>query len=131
MAENGTLILINVCDAELVREWPYRSHLPFDGKDKKGNNLRYTLLRYLASKKLTKDSVGISKLSTDDIKNIENGQTNYLFNSSSGLASKWREIVWEYENINEKKIHLDIPYPCDWSFGKQPYILLNDIPQLA
>lgn len=96
IAENGNLIAINIHEGEMEKEWNQISQLPFDGLDKKGNNLRYTMMRYLASKGLTKDSAGVSVLSKEDIAGIENGNSNYKYNVNSGLISKWREIVWEY-----------------------------------
>ena len=96
LAENGNLITININDRELEKEWNLRSSIRFDGADKLGNGLRYTLLRYMASKGLTKDSVGIISLSQQDILNIENGSSNYKYSLNSGLATKWRELVWEY-----------------------------------
>lgn len=96
LAENGNLITINVNDFELKKEWNLKSAIRFDSIDKLGNGIRYTILRYLASKGLTKDSVGIVSLSKEDIKNIENGSSNYKYSISSGLIIKWRELVWEY-----------------------------------
>ncbi len=96
LAENGNLITININDEELQNEWNKKSSIAFNSTDKKGNNLRYTLLRYMASKGLTKDSVGIHALSNEDIICIENGNTNYLYNINSGLISRWRELIWEY-----------------------------------
>lgn len=96
LAENGNLIAININNVELEKEWNMGSSIAFDGVDKKGNSLRYTLLRYLASKGVTKDSVGVVSLSIADIANIENGNTNYKYNINSGLIYKWRELVWEY-----------------------------------
>jgi len=96
IAENGTLITININDEELQKEWDRRSDITFNANDKKGNNIRYTLLRYLASKGLTKDSIGVTALSQEDISTIENGNTNYKYNFNSGLISRWRELVWEY-----------------------------------
>lgn len=96
LAENGNLIAININNVELEKEWNMRSSIRFNGVDKKGNSLRYTLLRYLASKGLTKDSVGIVSLSVEDFANIENGNTNYKYNINSGLIYKWRELAWEY-----------------------------------
>jgi hypothetical protein len=96
LAENGNLITININDYELQKEWDLRSSIRFDGADKLGNGLRYTLLRYMASKGLTKDSVGIVSLSQQDIVNIENGSSNYKYSLNSGLATKWRELIWEY-----------------------------------
>jgi hypothetical protein len=96
LAENGNLITVNFCDVELEKEWHKKSKLPYDGLDKNGNNLRFTLLRYMASKGLKKDSMGISILNPKDIINIENGVSNYLYPFNSGLIHKWRELVLEY-----------------------------------
>lgn len=96
IAENGNLITININDEELQNEWNKKSKLPFNGTDKKGNNLRFTVLRYMASKGLTKDSIGVNTLNQEDIASIENGNTNYKYNLNSGLKSRWREFVWEY-----------------------------------
>ena len=97
IAENGNLILINICDEELNNEWNKRSTIDYNGADKKGNALRYTLWRYLASKGYLKDSVGVNLLTNEDIIKIEKGQTNYQFDINSGLVSKWRELIWGYK----------------------------------
>lgn len=96
LAENGNLIAINICDYELNKEWNLKSKLAYSGTDTKGNNLRQTVIRYLASKGLTKDSVGINSLTAEDISNIEHGFTNYKYVSHNGLISRWRELIWEY-----------------------------------
>ncbi len=96
LAENGNLITININDYELNKEWNLNSNLPYNSADVKGNNVRYTILRYMASKGLTKDSVGLKALTTEDISNIEHGFTNYKYTSHAGLVARWRELVWEY-----------------------------------
>lgn len=96
LAENGNLITINICDNELRKEWLKRSNLNFEGNDKSLNNLRFTILRYMASKGLPKDSAGLTQLNKQDIINIENGYSNYKYALNRGLYNKWREIVWEY-----------------------------------
>jgi hypothetical protein len=96
LAENGNLITININDFELNKEWNLKSNLPYNSADVKGNNVRYTILRYLASKGLTKDSVGVKALTTEDISNIERGFTNFKYTSHAGLIARWRELVWEY-----------------------------------
>lgn len=127
-AENGNLIAINICDAELMQEWPKRSALPFDGRDKKGNSLRYTLLRYMTSKGLTKDSVGIWSLNNEDIKYVENGVSNYLYPNTNGLINRWRELVWEYakykkgENPSGHTLSMRLEF---WKTGL--YILNNNL----
>ncbi len=96
LAENGNLITINISDYELNKEWNLKSKLPYNSSDIKGNNVRYTILRYMASKGLTKDSVGINQLTLEDISNIEHGFTNYKYTSHAGLIARWRELIWEY-----------------------------------
>jgi O-antigen ligase len=96
LAENGNLITININDYELNKEWNLKSNLPYNSADVKGNNVRYTILRYMASKGLTKDSVGMKALTTEDVSNIEHGFTNYKYTSHAGLIARWRELVWEY-----------------------------------
>lgn len=96
LAENGNLIAININDYELEKEWNHKSTIPYAGKDKKNNTLRFTILRYLSSKGFTKDSVGINKLSASDISNIEKGFSNYKYTSHTGLLSRWHELIWEY-----------------------------------
>ena len=96
LAENGNLITININDDELNKEWNLKSNLPYNTTDFKRNNVRYTILRYLASKGLTKDSVGLSNLTHEDVSNIEHGFTNYKYTSHAGLIARWRELVWEY-----------------------------------
>lgn len=96
VAENGTLVFININESELKKAWQVRSAIQMNDLDKKGNLIYYTLVRYLASKGLTKDSLGIQTLSDEDIKKIEAGNTNYKYLINSGLRSKWRELVWEY-----------------------------------
>lgn len=98
LAENGNLITINICDDELQKEWNNSSKLKYYKNDNNGNSLRFTILRYLSSKGLTKDSAGLSNLNKPDIIKIENGISNFNYSFNSGLSHKWREIIWEYTN---------------------------------
>ena len=128
LAENGNLITINICDSELENEWNSRSAIPFDGTDKLGNGLRYTLLRYLASKGLSKDSVGVTSLSNEDILNIENGSSNYKYNINSGLATKWRELVWEYIKYKRGENPSGHTLTMRFEFWKTASYIIHDHP---
>ncbi len=103
LAENGNLIAINICDYELRKEWELKSKRSYYGDDKKGNGIRYSLIRYLASKGLTKDSMGIKSLTPKDISNVEQGFTNYKYVSNSGFMGRWRELVWEYTKYKRQE----------------------------
>lgn len=94
--ENGHYVFINICDKELKREWEKKSSIPYEGKDLKGNDLKYTLYRYLTSKGLTKDSAGFQQLSEEDIKYIECGMPNHLYARANFLEKRIYEFFQEY-----------------------------------
>jgi hypothetical protein len=72
---NGKAILAYYSEREMFLEWNEISDMDFMGSDKKGQMLRMTAARYMTSLGLTKDAKGISKLTTEDIQNIEEGYT--------------------------------------------------------
>lgn len=96
--ENGNLLYINICDPELSEQWARRSTLPFDSLDNKGQPLNHTIIRYLTSLGYTKDSVGIWKLSDEDIAFIENGATSVVFKESKlGIDTRLYQLLWEID----------------------------------
>ena len=95
--ENGHRVWSYVCWDELKKEWPSRSNYSFDGLDKKGQEIKFTAIRYMTSKGLLKDSVGISLLSDIDIQNIENGYTNYRYTSTLGISRRIDQLLWAME----------------------------------
>lgn len=95
--ENGNVVCMNISRQELEQSWPERSKIPLDSLDNRGQYIYYTLLRYMTSLGLTKDAEGISKLSSDDIKNIESGETNYRFARNGGLLNRIYVIIWEFD----------------------------------
>lgn len=96
--ENGHIVGIYVAPDELKKEWGKRSKMPFDSLDRKGNSLQYTLVRYLTSMGLHKDSDGMSKLSANDIRAIEGGIPNYNFTASSSMEFRIYEAFWEIKD---------------------------------
>jgi hypothetical protein len=73
ITENGTPIMLYICDYELEKEWLKHSEIAYYGYDNKGQLLRGTLFRYMSSMGLRKDAEGFGHLSAEDITNIENG----------------------------------------------------------
>lgn len=102
--ENNKLVFISICDIELKREWTKLSRIPYDGYDKSGQLIRATIIRYLASKNLSKDADGISHLSKTDIKNIENGiaSTSQL---KTGLIARIYGIRYQLHNTSNPNGH--------------------------
>jgi O-antigen ligase len=108
--ENGHLVSIYQCPEEMRSEWNKRSRIKFDSLDLKKQNLSSTLTRYMTSKGLRKDSAGIWKLSKQDIANVENGMTNYIFGMKGSMYPRIYEAIWEIDeyfkswNVNNHSI---------------------------
>jgi len=102
--ENGHRVWNFVCWEEVSKEWSKISLLSFEGKNKKGNWLKYTVVRYITSKGLRKDSVGIHALTPSDVQHIENGITNYKYADRWGVSRRIDQLFWE---INEYEINGD------------------------
>jgi len=99
--ENGYYIWRYICDEELQKQWQKKSNLSYWGKDLKNQDLRTTLIRYMTSKGLRKDSAGFVQLTDNDIKNIENGMANYVFSKKLSIYPRIYEFLWEIEAIKK------------------------------
>jgi hypothetical protein len=95
--ENGHYVWINVADKELERTWDRRSKLPFTGKDGLGQPLRSTLIRYLASMGLRKDSTGVEALRPEDVRRIEQGMTSVVEGRQGALRARIDQVIYEFE----------------------------------
>lgn len=96
--ENGRWVDVYVCEKEMRENWHLYSSIPIFGNDEKGHVLYYTLKRYMTSKNLRKDASGLKQLSSEDIRNIEAGCTNYRFDKSFNLSHRIYEVIWEFHN---------------------------------
>ncbi len=99
--ENGNYIWMYVCEQELEYEWGKVSSMPIHGNDKRGQSLNVTLIRYMASKGLRKDSAGFSSLSSDDINSIEGGVANYKYNHPGLIGARLHQIFWEINRYHK------------------------------
>jgi hypothetical protein len=98
--ENGHRVWNFVCYEELVKEWSTYSSTDFHGSDQREQPIKFTVIRYLTSKGLHKDSVGLSLLSKLDIENIERGFTNYKYTSKWGVSRRITQLFWEKEEFD-------------------------------
>lgn len=97
LEENGHYVWINVADKELERTWERRSALPFWGEDKLGQPLRFTLVRYLASMGLRKDSTGVQALSDADVARVENGVTSVVQGRGNAMRDRLGQVFYELD----------------------------------
>lgn len=96
--ENGNLIWIYIANDELNNTWNQLSSIPLDSLDLKGNPIRHTLIRFLASKGLRKDREGLLTLSNDEIKAVEKGIANVEYMEASSITDRVHQIIWEIYN---------------------------------
>jgi hypothetical protein len=99
--ENGHFVYVYRCEKELRNEWNKISEINYDGSDLRGNKIKFTLMRYMTSLNLQKDSVGVYLLSNYDIKQIEKGIANNLYNNKFSPYSILYKILWEFNSYFE------------------------------
>ena len=61
------------------------------------------LVRYLTSKDLRKDAEGVSQLTDEDIRNIENGIANYNYIENPGIKTRIMKIMVAYGKYEKHK----------------------------
>lgn len=94
--ENGHRVWLYVCEYEMSGEWGKRSEVDYYGKDNKEQDLRFTLIRYLSSKAFRKDSSGVARLSDEDVINVENGMSNYIYARKLSFYPLAYELMWQF-----------------------------------
>jgi O-antigen ligase len=94
--ENGYYLWENIAQKELERAWNKKSKISFNSKDKKNQPIKATLYRFLTSKGLNKDSVGLSKLTQNEIEKIENGETSSV--AYNNFEKRIRSLLYQRES---------------------------------
>lgn len=99
--ENGNFYGLLQCEPELKKAWNERSRLAYDSLDQKQQVVNFTLMRYLTSKGLPKDSFGVWQLSAADIHLIEQGIPNYKIPTMNPVESRAYQVYCEYQSFKE------------------------------
>ncbi len=97
--ENGNYVWIYVCEEELMNEWQKKSQLDYEGHDHKNQELRYTIIRYLSSRGLRKDSAGLASIKPEEIEWIENGIANYIYVDQTSMYPLIYNILWQLDSM--------------------------------
>lgn len=95
--EDGKHVGLYLAEAEMASTWNEISELDFYGKDHAGQLLKYTLIRYLTSKDLHKDSEGVAQLSRKDIRAVENGIANVNYLENPSIRTRISKIILGYQ----------------------------------
>jgi hypothetical protein len=96
--ENGYYTWNYICEEEMEKGWNSVSAIPYTGSDSLGHEVRFTLIRYLTSMGLRKDSAGVASLSEKDVGLIEQGYANRNYLDGTGLHDRIYEIVWQTDH---------------------------------
>lgn len=96
--ENGHYLWIYVQWDELREGWSKRSGIHFDSTDLKGQQVKFTLIRYLASKGYRKDAGGIDQLTDEDIEAVERGIADVVNLNQLSLRGRIYELLMGYES---------------------------------
>ena len=94
--ENGFYLWEKIAQKELERSWNKMSKINLNSKDKKNQPIKATLYRFLTSKGLNKDSMGLSKLTQNEIKKIENGETSSV--GYNNFENRIRSLLFQRES---------------------------------
>ncbi len=101
LRENGYLVDKNIADKEFSDAWNNKSTLKYEALDLKGNEIKFTLRRFITSKGLRKDKAAIDSLSATEIEAIENGVSNYKYLELGYFQARIFKILWEYQSYKE------------------------------
>ncbi len=127
LKENGYYVYWYICPKELEQAWNQRSSINYKGYDLKGYLLSGTLTRYMTSKGLRKDAEGVAMLTDRDVKNIESGVANYIYDTSIyAIYPRIYETIWEIDkylltgNPNNQSLSQRI------EFSKAAFLIIKD-----
>lgn len=95
--ENGGYVWLYVATEELRQAWNLHSRYDFDGEDKAGQEIKYTLIRFLTSKGYRKDAEGVSKLTDQEVAMVEDGIASIVYIEKPTLYVRIYKIFWEYK----------------------------------
>lgn len=98
--EDGRYIGLYLAKQETIDAWNNRSDKTIESVYDKKYRI---LIRYLTSKNLRKDAEGVSQLTEDDIRNIENGVANYNYINNPGIKTRIMKIIISYDNYVSSK----------------------------
>lgn len=126
--ENGQYVWRNIAWAEVHRSWHRLSNFPLDSTDARGHVFYGTLFRYMTSKGLNKDSVGMAALTQDDLSRIMNGEWSAQQRERDPLELRIRELVFEeqrYRNTGDASGYSSV---MRWEFWKAGWHIVKQYP---
>lgn len=97
-------------------EWEKKSDMSFEGLDKRDQNLKYTLSRFLDSKQLAKNGRGVRSLTLEEIKAVENGMAN-VSEMQIGFWGRVEGLKYQIHHSNDPNGHSLLQRIEAWKAG--------------
>ncbi len=93
--EDGRYIGLYLSKGELISAWNQRSEKRINHEYE---DAYFCLVRYMTSRDLRKDAEGVSMLTDEDVRNIENNVANYNYIENPGVKTRIMKIMVAYNN---------------------------------
>lgn len=100
--------------------WNERSNIPFDSLDKRDQELKFTLSRFLDSKGLPKNDKGVSDLTTNEIMSVEKGMASES-EMKIGFWGRIEGLKYQIHHTSNPNGHSLLQRLEAWDVGKQIY----------
>ena len=123
--ENGNLLYDNLNEEEMLKEWSLRSSLRYNDTIN-GFNVGAVLIRFLTSKGISKDSVGVSLLTNDEIKAVERGVPNVYYLTANPIARRIHVGFMEIRNAIENKKYFGSSIASRYIYARTGYQIFKD-----
>lgn len=94
--QNGYFVWRNINRKELKKEWKKRADEKYQTRDIQQQLIIGTLIKYLSSKGYPKDSVGVSLLSDQDVRNVEMAHPDYRLEQWNNLEIRIDQIFFQF-----------------------------------
>ncbi|MDP3463719.1 MAG: O-antigen ligase family protein [Bacteroidales bacterium] len=94
--EDGKYVGLYMSLDELETAWNERSKIHFKGRDNAGQEIMYTLIRFMTSKGLRKDAGGLAQMTDKEVQMVENGIANINYVTSPSLRTRVSKILLGY-----------------------------------
>lgn len=130
--ENGFYVHMNIQPQELQKEWNVVCPEDSFNFSTQTNLIRYeVLLRYLASKGFTKDSLALHQLNSEDLQRIKKNISNCEITKWSFLHKRIYEFVNEYDDFKNNRYINGHSITMRLYFWKAAMLLINEHPMFG
>jgi len=102
----------------MKKVWNERSDIPFDSLDKRDQELKYTLSRFLDSKGLPKNGKGVSDLTTNEIMSVEKGMASES-EMKIGFWGRIEGLKYQIHHTSNPNGHSLLQRIEAWDIGNQ------------